>query len=93
MRQDFLKYQAQTTPYPLGMEVSHALGCYIYDTKGKKYLDFVAGVSACTLGHQHPRVKEAIINQLDKYLHVMVYGEYARSTKQNIFSQFWHRSH
>jgi acetylornithine/N-succinyldiaminopimelate aminotransferase len=78
MRQDFLKYQAQTTPYPLGMEVSHALGSYIYDTKGKKYLDFVAGVSACTLGHQHPRVKEAIINQLDKYLHVMVYGEYAQ---------------
>jgi acetylornithine/N-succinyldiaminopimelate aminotransferase len=78
MHQDFLKYQAQTTPYPLGMEVSHALGSYIYDTKGKKYLDFVAGVSACTLGHQHPRVKEAIINQLDKYLHVMVYGEYAQ---------------
>jgi acetylornithine/N-succinyldiaminopimelate aminotransferase len=60
------------------MEVSHALGSYIYDTKGKKYLDFVAGVSACTLGHQHPRVKEAIISQLDKYLHVMVYGEYAQ---------------
>jgi acetylornithine/N-succinyldiaminopimelate aminotransferase len=78
MHKDFLKYQAQTTPYPLGMEVSHAIGSYIYDTKGKKYLDFVAGVSACTLGHQHPRVKEAIINQLDKYLHVMVYGEYAQ---------------
>lgn len=78
MQQDFLKYQAQTTPYPLGMEVSHAIGSYIYDTKGKKYLDFVAGVSACTLGHQNPRVKKAIIDQLDKYLHVMVYGEYAQ---------------
>ena len=78
MRQDFLKYQAQTTPYPLGMEVSHAIGSYIYDTDGKKYLDFVAGVSACTLGHQHPRVKKAIVDQLDKYLHVMVYGEYAQ---------------
>lgn len=78
MIQDFHKYQAQTTPHPLNMEVSHALGSYIYDTNGKKYLDFVAGVSACTLGHQHPRVKKAIVDQLDKYLHVMVYGEYAQ---------------
>jgi acetylornithine/succinyldiaminopimelate/putrescine aminotransferase len=78
MLNDFYKYQAQTSPYPLGMEVSHASGSYIYDTNGKKYLDFVAGVSACTLGHQHPRVKQAIINQLDKYAHVMVYGEYAQ---------------
>ena len=60
------------------MEVSHAVGSYIYDTNNKKYLDFVAGVSACALGHQHPRVNEAIKNQLDKYSHVMVYGEYAQ---------------
>ena len=79
MKQDFLKYQAQTSPYPLSMEVSHAVGSYIYDTNNKKYLDFVAGVSACALGHQHPRVNEAIKNQLDKYSHVMVYGEYAQS--------------
>jgi acetylornithine/succinyldiaminopimelate/putrescine aminotransferase len=61
------------------MEVSHAVGSYIYDTNNKKYLDFVAGVSACTLGHQHPRVNNAIKNQLDKYSHVMVYGEYSQS--------------
>lgn len=78
MKQDFLKYQAQTSPYPLGMEVSHAVGSYIFDTNGKKYLDFVAGVSACSLGHQHPRVNQAIIDQLNKYSHVMVYGEYAQ---------------
>ena len=78
MKQDFLKYQAQTFPYPLGMEVSHAIGSYIFDTNGKKYLDFVAGVSACSLGHQHPRVNQAIIDQLNKYSHVMVYGEYAQ---------------
>jgi acetylornithine/succinyldiaminopimelate/putrescine aminotransferase len=76
---DFLKYQAQTSPYPLGMEVSHAVGSYIYDTNNKKYLDFVAGVSACALGHQHPRVNQAIKDQLDKYSHVMVYGEYSQS--------------
>ncbi|WP_353778323.1 aminotransferase class III-fold pyridoxal phosphate-dependent enzyme [Winogradskyella sp. 3972H.M.0a.05] len=75
---DFLKYQAQTTPHPLAMEVSHAEGSYIFDTKGKAYLDFVAGVSACSLGHKHPRVTKAIKDQLDKYLHVMVYGEYAQ---------------
>ena len=79
MNNDFIKYQAQTSPYPLGMEVSHAKGSYIYDTNNKKYLDFVAGVSACTLGHQPPRVNQAIKDQLDKYSHVMVYGEYSQS--------------
>jgi acetylornithine/N-succinyldiaminopimelate aminotransferase len=78
MKEDFLKYQAQTSPYPLGMEVSHAVGSYIYDTNDKKYLDFVAGVSATSLGHQHPKVNQAIKDQLDKYSHVMVYGEYAQ---------------
>ncbi|MFT5752807.1 MAG: acetylornithine/N-succinyldiaminopimelate aminotransferase [Flavobacterium sp.] len=79
MLTDFFKYQAQTTPHPLAMEISHAFGSYIYDTKGTKFLDFVAGVSANTLGHQNKRVNDAIKNQLDKYSHVMVYGEYAQS--------------
>lgn len=79
MENDFIKYQAQTSPYPLGMEVSHAKGSYIFDVNNKKYLDFVAGVSACTLGHQPPRVNQAIKDQLDKYSHVMVYGEYSQS--------------
>lgn len=79
MNKDFLKYQAQTSPYPLGMEVSHAKGSYIYDTDGNQHLDFVAGVSACTLGHCHPLVIEAIKTQVEKYMHVMVYGEYAQS--------------
>ena len=78
MKKDFLTYQAQTSPYPLVMEVSHAEGSYIYDTNNKAYLDFVAGVSACSLGHRHPRIVNAIKEQLDKYLHVMVYGEYAQ---------------
>lgn len=76
MRKDFFKYQAQTSPNPLAMQVSHAKGSYIYDTNNKKYLDFVAGVSACTLGHQPERVNQAIKDQLDRYSHVMVYGEY-----------------
>ena len=76
MKQDFLTYQAQTTSHPLALEISNAKGSYIFDTKGKKYLDFVAGVSACSLGHCHPKVVKAVKKQLKKYLHVMVYGEY-----------------
>ena len=79
MKEDFLKYQAQTSPYPLAMEVSHAQGSYIYDTEGNAHLDFVAGVSACSLGHCHPKIVEAIQEQSEKYLHVMVYGEYIQS--------------
>ncbi|WP_067145688.1 aspartate aminotransferase family protein [Pseudotamlana agarivorans] len=78
MISDFFKYQAQTSTHPLAMEVSHASGSYIYDIANKRYLDFVAGVSACPLGHNHPKVVSAIKTQLDKYMHVMVYGEYAQ---------------
>ena len=78
MKADFFKYQAQTSPHPLAMEVSHAKGSYIYDTSGKAYLDFVAGVSAASIGHCHPAVVKAIQEQSEKYLHVMVYGEYAQ---------------
>lgn len=78
MKSDFFKYQAQTSPHPLALEISHADGSYIYDTEQKTYLDFVAGVSATPLGHNHPKVINAIKEQLDKYMHVMVYGEYAQ---------------
>ncbi|MDA7707379.1 aminotransferase class III-fold pyridoxal phosphate-dependent enzyme [Flavobacteriaceae bacterium] len=79
MTNDFFKHQAQTTPHPLAMEISYAEGSYIYDQNNKPYLDFVAGVSACSLGHRHPKVVEAIKKQLDSYMHVMVYGEYIQS--------------
>ncbi|AWM12657.1 aspartate aminotransferase family protein [Flavobacterium sediminis] len=78
MLNDFFKYQAQTSEHPLAIEISHAKGSYIYDTNGNAYLDFVAGVSANTLGHQPKRVNDAIKAQLDKYSHVMVYGEFAQ---------------
>lgn len=78
MKEDFFKYQAQTTPHPLALEVSHARGCYVITKDGKEHLDFVAGVSACSLGHSHPRIVLAIKEQAEKYLHVMVYGEYAQ---------------
>src|SRR5690625_4103623 len=84
MKKDFFTYQAQTSPHPLAMTISHAKGSYIYDAEGNKHLDFVAGVSACTLGHCHPRVVEATKKQIDTYLHVMVYGEYIQEPALNL---------
>ena len=79
MLDDFLSYQAKTTPHPLGLEIKRAKGSYIIDQNGKKYLDFIAGVSACSLGHRHPAVVRAMKRQINRYMHVMVYGEYVQS--------------
>ena len=76
MKKDFLKYQAQTTPHPLAIEISHAKGSYIFDTNNKAYLDFVAGVSANSVGHCNENVNKAITAQIQQYTHVMVYGEF-----------------
>lgn len=84
MKKDFFKYQAQTSTNPLALEISHAKGSYIFDVDGKKYLDFVAGVSANSLGHCHPKVNEAIRNQLDQYTHVMVYGEFIQQSQVDL---------
>ncbi|WP_410499088.1 aspartate aminotransferase family protein [Chryseobacterium sp. LAM-KRS1] len=78
LQKDFFSYQAQTTQFAAGFEVEKAEGSYIFGTDGKRYLDFVAGVSANTLGHSHPKIVNAIKEQAEKYLHVMVYGEYAQ---------------
>jgi acetylornithine/succinyldiaminopimelate/putrescine aminotransferase len=78
LKQDFLKYQAMTTPHPLAISIKRAKGVYITSTSGKKYLDFVAGVSACSLGHRHPKIISAIRKQIKRYMHVMVYGEFAQ---------------
>ncbi len=79
MKQDFFKYQAQTSKHPMGIEVSKASGCYIYDKNNKAYLDFVAGVSANVIGHHPQVVIDAIHKQLEKYMHVMVYGEFIQA--------------
>ena len=78
LQKDFFKYQAKTTQFASGFEVDYAKGSYIYGKDRKAYLDFAAGVSANTLGHSHPRVIKEIIQQAEKHLHVMVYGEYAQ---------------
>ena len=80
----FKKHQAQTFPYPSCLEISSAKGSYIYDINGKSYLDFIAGVSACSLGHSNPIITDAVKQQLDKYSHVMVYGEYVQSPQYKL---------
>lgn len=77
MKQDFFNYQAQTSQFASGFEVEKAEGNYIYGKDDKAYLDFISGVSANVLGHSHPRIIKAIKDQADKYLHTMVYGEFA----------------
>lgn len=76
LRDDFFNLQAQTSPFPIGIEVSHAEGCYIYGTNGKRYLDMISGIAVTNVGHRHPLVVKAIKDQVDRYLHVMPYGEF-----------------
>jgi len=76
IKADFFQYLAPTSPHPLAIEVDRAEGIYIWDRAGKRYTDLVAGIAVCNLGHRHPRVIEAIKQQLDAYLHVMPYGEF-----------------
>jgi acetylornithine/N-succinyldiaminopimelate aminotransferase len=80
----FKKHQAQTFASPSCLEVESAKGSYITDVNGKAYLDFVAGVSSCTLGHSNPIIINAVKEQLDKYTHVMVYGEYVQSPQYKL---------
>jgi acetylornithine/N-succinyldiaminopimelate aminotransferase len=78
-RELFLNYVAQTSPAPLALEIEKAEGVYLYDRSGKAYIDLIAGISVSNVGHRHPHVLAAIQTQLDKYLHLMVYGEYVQS--------------
>lgn len=78
-RQLFLKHLAQTSNSPLLLEIEKAEGIYLYDKSGKKYIDLISGIAVSNIGHSHPYVIEAVKNQLDKYMHLMVYGEYVQS--------------
>jgi len=80
---DFLKFQGQTNQSPYLIEVDKAEGIYIYDKSGKAYMDMIAGVAVNNIGHRHPKVVEALKNQIDSYLHVMVYGEFIQDSQLN----------
>jgi acetylornithine/succinyldiaminopimelate/putrescine aminotransferase len=75
----FLRHVAQTSPNPLGLEITKAEGLHLYDRAGKSYLDLIGGISVCNTGHRHPRVVQAIKDQADRYLHLLVYGELVQS--------------
>ena len=85
-KQLFLLNTAQTSDFPRLLEIDKAEGCYLIDPTGKKYLDLVSGFAVSNLGHRHLNVIEAIKKQLDKYLHVTVYGEYIQAP-QVLFAQ------
>lgn len=79
----FYKHLGQTSPAPLGLEITRAKGIYLYDKQGKDYIDLVSGVSVSNLGHGHPKIIEAVKNQADKYMHLMVYGEMIQEPQVN----------
>lgn len=75
-RQLFLQHVAQTSDFPMSLEIQRAEGNYLYDIEGKKYLDLISGISVASLGHSHPQVVEAVKKQAETNMHLMVYGEY-----------------
>lgn len=75
----FLQHVAQTSPAPLAIEIAKAEGLYLYDPAGRTYLDLIGGISVCNTGHRHPRVVQAVKDQADRYLHLLVYGELIQS--------------
>ncbi len=78
-RELFLKNVAQTSDFPLSLEIERAEGVYMYGKDGKAYMDLISGIGVSNVGHRHPKVTQAIHNQVDKYLHLMVYGEYVQT--------------
>jgi acetylornithine/N-succinyldiaminopimelate aminotransferase len=79
LRQLFLNHNAQTTRFPLLLEFEKAEGVYLYNPEGKAYLDLISGIGVSNLGHSHPRIVDAVKQQAEKYMHLMVYGEYVQS--------------
>lgn len=78
-RELFLRNVAQTSDFPLALEIEKAEGVYMYGKNGKQFMDLISGIGVSNVGHRHPKVTEAIHNQVDKYLHLMVYGEYVQT--------------
>ncbi|MCB9361623.1 MAG: aspartate aminotransferase family protein [Flavobacteriales bacterium] len=80
----FLNLQGQTSPSPYLIDIDKSEGIYIWDKSGKRYMDMIAGVAVNNIGHNHPKVVEALKKQIDKHLHVMVYGEYLQDAQLDL---------
>ena len=85
-RELFLKNVAQTSDFPLALEIERAEGIYMYGKDGRQYMDLISGIGVSNVGHRHLKVTQAIHNQVDKYLHLMVYGEYVQ-TPQTLLAE------
>src|SRR3990172_3316069 len=81
LRETFLSKLAQTSESPLALEIEKAQDVFLFDKDGKKYIDLISGISVSNLGHNNSQIISAIKNQLDKHLHLMVYGEYIQSSQ------------
>src|SRR5690606_664851 len=79
VQEKFLKYVGQTSPFDPSLEVASAQGMFITDTAGRRYLDFISGFSVTNLGHCHPQVTRAVLEQAQKYAHTSVYGEHVQA--------------
>jgi len=86
-KEQFLSNLGQTNPFPFLIEVDRAEGIYIYDKQGKRYADLISGVAVNNIGHRHPKVVQAIKDQVDRHLHVMVYGEFVQDAQQKLSQQ------
>lgn len=82
-KEAFLEYQGQTNPFPYLLDIDKAEGIFIYDKSGKRFYDMIAGVAVNNIGHNHPSVVSALKNQIDRHLHVMVYGEFIQDASLN----------
>ena len=83
-RELFYSYIAQTSPEPMELDIEKAEGVYLIDRNGKKYVDLISGISVSNVGHCHPKVVKAIHEQSEKYMHLMVYGEYIQSPQNKL---------
>ncbi len=79
LRSLFFRHVAQTSPGPLALEIERAEGCWLYGRNGERWLDLIAGIGPSVLGHRHPRVQNAVQQQLEAYWHTLVYGEFVLS--------------
>lgn len=80
-RQHFFDHLAQTSDYPLALEIERAEGVYMYGRDGKQYLDLISGIAVSNVGHRHPKVLAAVHAQLEKHMHLLVYGEYVQNAQ------------
>ncbi len=86
-RQLFFEHLAQTSPFPLALEIDRAEGMYLYDRQGKKYLDLISGIAVSNMGHGNPLINQAVKEQVDKHMHLLVYGELIQSVQVRLASR------